>query len=97
VHLTSLAREKLPKNPPAGRKTTLHSNSQSNPKTIKPQQRVTECTVAFGKLELFCQGCWEELPLEKSSIEYHIKSSKHTNGKKNCNKGKLMTQILPNH
>lgn len=76
---------KIVKNPPAGRKRTLHSNSQSNPKTIKPQQRVTEYskepfTVASGKL--FCQGCREELSLKKSSIEYQIKSSKHTNGKK---------------
>jgi len=36
--------------------------------------------VSFGKL--FCQGCREELPLKKSSISYHIKSSKHNDGKK---------------
>ena len=78
-------KRKIAKNPPAGRKRALHSNSQSNPKTIKPQQRVTEYskepfTVATGKL--FCQGCREELPLKKSSIEYHLKSTKHANGKK---------------
>ena len=79
-------KRKIAKNPPAGRKRTLHSNSQSNPKTIKPQQRVTEYskepfTVASGKL--FCQGCREELPLKKSSIEYvyHLKSSKQWNEK----------------
>jgi len=85
-------KRKIAKNPPAGRKRTLHSNSHSNPKTIKPQQRVTEYskepfTVASGNL--FCQGCREELPLEKSSIEYHIKSSKHTNGKKKLQQRKV--------
>ena len=35
-------KRKIAKNPPAGRRRTLHSNLQSNPKTIKPQQRVTE-------------------------------------------------------
>ena len=85
-------KRKIAKNPPAGRKRTLHSNSQGNPKTIKPQQRVTEYskepfTVASGKL--FCQGCREELPLKKSSIEYHIKSNKHTNGKKKLQQRKV--------
>ena len=82
-------KRKIAKNPPAGRKRT---NSQSNPKTIKPQQRVTEYskepfTVASGKF--FCQGCWEELPFKKSSIEHHIKSSKHTNGKNKLQQRKV--------
>ena len=28
---------------------------------------------------LFCSSCREELPLKKSSIDAHVKSSKHTN------------------
>ena len=35
-------KRKIAINPPAGRKRTLHTNSQSNPKTIKPQQRITK-------------------------------------------------------
>ena len=65
------------------------TNSRSNPKTVKPQQRVNEYpkepfTVESGKL--FCQGCREELPLKKNSIEYHIKSGKHGDGKKRLDK-----------
>ena len=37
--------------------------------------------------KLFCQGYREELNL-KSSIEYHIKSSKHNDGKKRLQKRK---------
>lgn len=78
-------KRKIAKNPPVGKKKAKSTNSQSNPKTIKPQQRVTEYpqepfTVASGKL--FCQACREELPLKKSSIVYHIKSTKHSEGKK---------------
>ena len=42
--------------------------------------------MASGKL--FCQGCREELPRKKSSIEYHIKSGKHDDGKKKLQKRK---------
>lgn len=78
-------KRKIVKNPPVGKKKAKPTNSQSNPKTIKPQQRVTEYsqepfTVASGKL--FCQACREELPLKKSSIVYHIKSTKYSEGKK---------------
>ena len=71
------------------------TNTQSNPKTIKPQKRVNEYpkepfTVASGKL--FCQRCREELPLKKSSIEYHIKSGKHDEGKKRLGKGSTMNK-----
>ena len=71
------------RNPPTG-KRKANSNSHSNLKCIKPQQRVNEYStepfiVASGKL--FSQGCREELPLKKSSINYHIKSSKHSVGK----------------
>ena len=84
--MSELSRKRrIMRNPPTG-KRKANSNSQSNPKRIKPQQRVKESStepfiVASGKL--FCQGCREELPLKKSSINYHIKSSKHSVGKKN--------------
>ena len=48
--------------------------------------------MASGKL--FCQGCREELPLKKSSIEYHIKSGKHDDGKKRLGKGKANDQDM---
>jgi len=75
-------KRKIAKNPPVGKKAV---KSPSNPKTVKPQQQVNEYsqepfTTAYGKL--FCQACREELPLKKSSIVYHIKSTKHSEGKK---------------
>ena len=76
---------KVAKNPPTSKNSVHSTNSQSNPKRIKPQQRVREYpsetfTVSYGKL--FSQKCREELPLNKTGISYHIKSSKHSNGKK---------------
>ena len=91
-------KRKIARNPlPVGKKRVKSTNTQSNPKTIKPQKRVNEYpkepfTVASGKL--FCQGCREELPLKKSSIEYHIKSGKHDEGKKRLGKRKANDQDI---
>ena len=88
---------KIARNPlPVGKKRVKSTNTQSNPKIIKPQKRVNEYpkepfTVASGKL--FCQGCHEELPLKKS-IEYHIKSGKHDEGKKRLGKRKANDQDI---
>ena len=84
-------KRKVVKNPPIGKKKA-HSSCQSNPKGIKPQQRVKEYPtepfiVSCGKL--FCQGCREELPLKKSSISYHIKLTKHNDGKKRLEQRKV--------
>ena len=90
--MSELSRKrKVVKNPPIGKKKA-HSSCQSNPKGIKPQQRVKEYPaepfiVSCGKL--FCQGCREELPLKKSSISYHIKSTKHNDGKKRLEQRKV--------
>ena len=91
-------KRKIATNPlPMGKKRVESTNTQSNPKTIKPQKKVNECpkepfTVASGML--FCQGYHEELPLKKSSIEYHIMSGKHDESKKRLEKIKLMTRTL---
>ena len=91
-------KRKIARNRPVvGKKRVKSTNSQSNPKTVKPQQRVNEYpkepfTVESGKL--FCQGCREELPLKKSSIEYHIKSGKHGDGKKRLHKIKANDQNI---
>ena len=84
-------KQKVAKNPPVGRKRA-HASCQSNPKRIKPQQRVKKYLaepfiVSFGKL--FCQGCREELPLKKSNISYHIKSTKHNDGKEKLERRKV--------
>ena len=74
--MSELSRKrKIMKNPPSG-KRRLCSSCQSNPKGIKPQQRVKEyLTEPFivSSSKLFCHGCREELSPKKSSISYHIK------------------------
>ena len=69
---SSLSRKrKIARNRPVvGKKRVKSTNSQSNPKTIKPQQRVNEYpketfTVESGKL--FCQGCCEELHQKRAA------------------------------
>ena len=95
--MSELSRKrKVKRNPPIGKKKA-HSSCQSNPKGIKPQQRVKEYPVepfivSCGKL--FCQGCREELPLKKSSISYHIKSTKHSDGKKRLEQRKAKDQDI---
>ena len=91
-NMSELSRKrKVTKNPPTG-KRRARSSCPSNPKGIKPQQRVKEYpTEPFivSSSKLFCQGCREELPLKKSSISYHIKSTKHSDGKKRLEQRKV--------
>ena len=91
-NMSELSRKrKVMKNPPTG-KRRARSSCPSNPKGIKPQQRVKEYpTEPFivSSSKLFCQGCREELPLKKSSISYHIKSTKHSDGKKRLEQQKV--------
>ena len=95
--MSELSRKrKVKRNPPIGKKKA-HSSCQSNLKGIKPQQRIKEYPaepfiVSCGKL--FCQGCREELPLKKSSISYHIKSTKHSDGKKRLEQQKAKDQDI---
>ena len=95
--MSELSRKrKIIKNPPSGKRRS-RSSCQSNPKGIKPQQRVKEYPtepfiISSGKL--FCHGCREELPLKKSSISYHIKSTKHSNGKKKLEQQKVKDQDI---
>ena len=67
------------------RKNRGSSSSASEPKNIKPQQRLKkypneQLDISAGKL--FCKACREELSLKCSSIVNHIKSAKHQDGKK---------------
>lgn len=96
-YLSKLSRkQKTMKNPPSDKRRSCYS-CQSNPKGITPQQRVKEYMtepfiVSSGKL--FCHGCREELPLNKSSISYHIKSTKHSDGKKRLEQRKVKDQDI---
>ena len=72
--------------PPVGkrRKSRGSSSSSSEPKTETVQQRVREYPdEPFDKSSgmLFCKGCREQLSLKCSSLQNHMKSSKHKEGK----------------
>ena len=45
--------------------------------------------------KLFCHACKEVLALKKSSIEYHSKSQKHINGKKEVTQTKRFKHLKP--
>ena len=61
------------------------SSATSDPKGVKPQDRVKkfpdeQLSVSAGKL--FCKACREELSLKSSSLSNHLKSQKHQDGKR---------------
>ena len=102
--LTLLDCLKPPQQSPLARKRKISTNppptgfkkskgvSCYDPKSVRPTDRVREypeepLKVSNGKL--FCTGCREELSLKKSSIDLHIRSSKHS---KNKEKLKLKEQ-----
>jgi len=61
------------------------SSATSDPKGVKPQDRVKkfpdeQLSVSAGKL--FCKACREELSVKSSSLSNHLKSQKHQDGKR---------------
>ena len=78
-------KRKLQCNQAGKRKKTRPSSSiKSEPKGVKPQNRVKKypndsLSVSHGKL--FCIACREELSLKSSSLVNHLKSQKHKDGK----------------
>ena len=78
-------KRKIACNPPSGKKRSRGSSLATDPKNIKPAERVraypTEPFTVSGS-HLFCSGCRERLCLKKSSIKNHIRSKKHEDGKK---------------
>ena len=72
-------------NPGKRKKTRSSSSAGSDPKGVKPQDRLKkfpdeQLSVSAGKL--FCKACREELSLKSSSLSNHLKSQKHKDGKK---------------
>ena len=73
-------KRKLQCNPGKPKKATPSSCINSEPKGVKPQDRVKKylneyLSVSHGKL--FCTACREELSLKSSSLANHLKSQKH--------------------
>ena len=89
--LSDLARKrKTQTNNPGKRKKTRSSSSAcSDPKGVKPQDRLKkfpdeQLSVSAGKL--FCKACREVLSLKSSSLSNHLKSQKHKDGKRRLQK-----------
>lgn len=65
-------------------KRRARGSGSSEPKSIKPHDRVTEfpdeCLSVTGKT-LFCKACREELSLRRNIVANHIASKKHKSGK----------------
>lgn len=81
-----LARKrKIATNPPRGKRRSQGSSaSSSDPKSVRPDQRVKDYpaeTFIVSCGNLFCHACRERLCLKKSSIKNHVGSKKHLEGK----------------
>ena len=70
--------------PPLG-KRRCGGRASADPKSVTPAQRAKEFSdeeVVVSNGKLFCLACREELSVKRSIVCYHIKSKKHTDGKK---------------
>ena len=73
----------IARNPPRGKQKSQGS-SANDLKSVKPAQHVKEYQdepFTVSNCKLFCMGCREEICIKKSSIENHLRSSKHRKGK----------------
>ena len=82
---STLARKrKIAANPPKGMKRSK-GVTINDPKSVCPSDRVKAYPnepFSVSNKKLFCLSCREELPLKKSSIDIHVKSTKHINNTK---------------
>ena len=83
--VSDLSRKRsIARNPPCGKRRSRPRSTSFDPKNVKPSQRVKEYQdepFTVSNCKLFCKGCREEISVKKSSIENHLKSLKHLNGK----------------
>ena len=77
--INTCQKRKIATNPPRGMKRSKGVTT-NDPKSVCPSDRLKAYPNEPFKVsnkKLFCSSCREELPLKKSSIDIHIKSSKH--------------------
>jgi len=79
------------------RKAQNSSSSASEPKTVQPQHQLKQYPnepfdISAGKL--FCKGYREELSFKSSSLSYHIKSTKHRDGKVRLDKKEIQERDI---
>ena len=98
--LSDLTRKrKLQCNPGKRKKTKPSSSVNSEPKGVKPQDRVRKypnesLSVSHGKL--FCTACREELSLKSSSLTNHLKSQKHKEGRERLKRKEARERDIAN-
>ena len=71
-------------NPGRGKRRCSSSSTSSEPKRVTPQQRIKEFPgeqLVVSSYKLFCRACREELNLKRSTIQNHVRSVKHVEGK----------------
>ena len=77
-------KRKCVSNPPSGKRKNSGSKCSTEPKSVKPEQRVREYPnepFVVSNSALFCSGCREELCVKSSSVKNHCHSAKHLEGK----------------
>ena len=82
------------------KKTRPTSSAASEPKGVKPQDRLKkfpkeQLSVSAGKL--FCKACREELSLKSSSLSNHLKSQKIKMARDDYKRKRLASEILQNN
>ena len=75
--------------PLTGKKRCKGSTS-SDPKSVKPVDRVKQYPGDHFVNKLFCSACREEVSTKKRIIDLHIKSAKHQKGKKILRENKIL-------
>ena len=98
--LSDLARKrKVRSNPPTGVKRGKGAAVVANPKGVGPADRVRTYPAepfSVSNKRLFCMACREELATKKSIIDLHIKSVKHSQGKRRLASTKKHDQDIIN-
>ena len=95
---STLARKRAVRSnpPPVGAKKSRGVALKSDPKSVSPSDRVkdfpNECLKVNFSKQLFCDACREVLSCKKSSIQTHIKTTKHEKGKERL-KRKIATEM----
>ena len=90
-------KQKVLSNPGRGKRRCSSSSTSSEPKRVTPQQRIKEFPgeqLVVSSHKLFCKACREELNLKHSTIQNHVRSVKHVEGKEKTAKREAREQDI---
>ena len=82
-------KRKVLSNPGRGKCWCWSSSTSSEPKRVTSQQRIKEFPgeqLVVSSHKLFRKACREELNLKRSTIQNHVRSVKHVEGKEKTDK-----------